>query len=88
MQRVTSKMKARVQRLWARTQVYLSKTKLGNYKQVFGNGRVAKERQIESHESSITLLSNDSSTSGISSCKSFFYYIFYVNDLVLPEKWL
>ena len=27
-------------------------------------------------------------TSGISSCKTFFYYIFYVNDLVLPEKWL
>ena len=27
-------------------------------------------------------------TSGISSCKTFFYYIFYVNDLVLPGKWL
>ena len=27
-------------------------------------------------------------TLGISSCKTFFYYIFYVNDLVLPEKWL
>ena len=29
-----------------------------------------------------------SHTSGIISCKTFFYYIFYVNDLVLPEKWL
>ena len=28
------------------------------------------------------------STPGISSCKTFFYYIFYVNCLVLPEKWL
>ena len=27
-------------------------------------------------------------TSGIFSCKTFFYYIFYVNGLVLPEKWL
>ena len=27
-----------------------------------------------------------SDTSGIFSCKTFFYYIFYVNDLVLPEK--
>ena len=27
-------------------------------------------------------------TSGISSCKTFFYCIFYVNDLVLPEKCL
>ena len=27
-------------------------------------------------------------TSGMSSCKTFFYYIFYVNDLILREKWL
>ena len=27
-------------------------------------------------------------TLGIFSCKTFFYHIFYVNDLVLPEKWL
>ena len=27
-------------------------------------------------------------TSGMSTCKTSFYCIFYVNDLVLPEKWL
>ena len=27
-------------------------------------------------------------TSWTTSCKKNFYYIFYVNDLVLPEKWL
>ena len=27
-------------------------------------------------------------TSGTSTWKGFFYYIFYVNELVLPKKWI
>ena len=33
-------------------------------------------------------IENPADTSGISTWKSFFYYIFYVNELVLPKKWI